>query len=97
MNIRTYRIVSLDFAAGLCSSLKEHLRHTDDYVTLEEILKNGKLVPSEELEASAEQVAQWNEILLRIFADEQNQQSFGQLFTIAYQLRNEHFLFEELK
>jgi len=96
-NIRKRSIPSFDAAAGLYRSLLEHLRHTDDYVTLEEIIRNGKLVPSEELEASAEQVAQWNEILLRIFADEQNQQSFKQLFTIAYQLRNEHILFEELK
>ena len=97
MNIRTHPIPSLSFAAGLYGTLQQQLRHVDNDVTLGEIIKNAKLVASEELETSAEQVASWNNVLARIFEDKKNCAEFDELFTIAYQLRGEDTLFEELK
>jgi len=97
MNIRTHPIPSLSFAAGLYGTLQQQLRHVDNDVTLGEIIKNAKLVASEELETSAEQVASWNNVLARIFEDKKNCAEFDELFTIAYQLHGEDTLFEELK
>jgi len=96
-NIRTHPIESLDLVAGIYSELKSHLRHTDDYITLGEILKNAMLEPSGELGASIKQVANWNNVLKEIFSNKQNCEEFGKLFDIAYHLRGENFLFEALK
>jgi adenylosuccinate lyase len=65
--------------------------------SIKEIILNGSLEVSEELEASEEDVRTWNATLSLIFSDSgQNVLDFERLFKPSYLLRNEEFLFKKM-
>jgi adenylosuccinate lyase len=64
-------------------------------VSIQDIIIQGKLETSPELEASADEVARWNKILADIFRQEKNSAEFRAIFSVPYLLRNEKKLYQE--
>lgn len=90
---------SFDLAHELLKELVsyDYYKQNVNSQTFPSILTHGILHHSEELDISEETIDSWNEILKNFFSDKKNQEEFEKLFTVAYQLRGEYALFEELK
>ncbi|OGY41890.1 MAG: hypothetical protein A2Y82_05565 [Candidatus Buchananbacteria bacterium RBG_13_36_9] len=88
---------SLEAAQKLLQIMDEQFRHAcNSYDGIDDIIIGCKLTYTPELGISAEEIERWKSILLKIF-NRETIESFLEIFSIKYQLRNEHFLFEELK
>jgi len=96
-NLRQGKIESYVQAEEVFAKVKEHVAHVNSYDHLAVIIANGNLIFSDELGLSEDDVSKWNEILRKIFMIKENVESFKEIFTITYQLREEETLFEELK
>jgi adenylosuccinate lyase len=85
-----YRIVQLAaFNAHWLKGVNESIK---------DLISQAKLQPMpDNLDAGAEDVNFWREKLKEIFSVPANQKSWAQIFDIEYHLRNENYLFEELK
>ena len=66
------------------------------YETIREVIAEGRLRVSEELEASAEHVERWNGILGEIFAVPENRQRWEEYFNLSVLLEHESHLFREI-
>lgn len=65
-------------------------------VSIQKVIARAQLKPSSQLEAGEEDVQRWNEILKRIFSDQENLDRWNQIFLPSYLLRNEATLFQEI-
>lgn len=61
------------------------------------IIAQAHLHSMEGLASDGQDVARWNEILEKIFSNADNKRTWGEIFSIEYQLRNESFIFETHK
>ena len=66
----------------------------DEINSIESIIELADLRPLEELDIDQARVDIWNRALEQIFSSKENQQSWKQLFTIAYQLRGEPAIYK---
>ena len=86
---------SLDYADKLVTDFS-YLPESNN-PSIKEIILQGELKLSEELEASVEDVSRWNAALSLIFRDSrQNVLDFEGLFQPSYLLRNEVFLYQKI-
>jgi len=65
-------------------------------VSIKDIMLNGELKPSSELEATEANVQKWNEVLRQIFQDQGSTKEFHQIFSAPYLLRHEAKLYQEI-
>ena len=96
-NLRKKQIESHEQAEEVFLKFAEHVVHVNTYDHLASIIANGCLTHTDELDLSEDEVNKWNEILKKIFSVKENVESWKEIFTISYQLRNEDALFEELE
>jgi adenylosuccinate lyase len=98
-NLRVNPLDSFEKAEKTLNTMYEQLRHASDnaHTGIDDIIMDGKLTYTAELDIAPEEIERWNTILNELFDDFKNIESFKEIFSIKYQLRNEHFLFEELK
>ncbi len=96
-NLRKMQMESHKQVEEFFVKFKEHMAHVDTYDHLADIIANGCLTHTDELDLSEDEVNKWNEILKKIFADKRNFESWKEIFSISYHLRNEAILFEELE
>lgn len=93
-DLRETEITSLQHAQNL---LMEAMQQPVEIPqSIQKVLVNGALKVSDELEATEEQVSQWNDVLKKIFASEEKVEEFNTLFSIPQILRNEHYIFDNL-
>jgi len=71
--------------------------HLGLFQTISEVIYTGTLHPIEALGHSQTTVDDWNSQLKNIFADPQKLEEWQNIFSIAYQLRNEDFIFNKYK
>ncbi len=64
--------------------------------SIEDIIAEGNLRISSQLEASENDVQRWNAILRQVFNDRANRQKWNQIFLPSYLLRNETTLYKEI-
>lgn len=67
------------------------------YETISDVISGCALFPMEALGHSKETVDEWNNKLRNIFADSEKLERWQKIFSIAYQLRNEDFIFNKYK
>jgi len=106
-----YRIVQLAaFNAFLDkeSSIQNSFNFADKFVcgeekmfcreltSIQEIIPQGKLRVSSELEADEKKVKRWNSLLIELFKDKDILNSWMDLFKPSYLLRNEEHLYSEI-
>ncbi|MCX6745549.1 MAG: lyase family protein [Candidatus Parcubacteria bacterium] len=98
-NLRANPSDSFEKAEKTLNTMYEQLRHASDnaHTGIDDVIMDGKLTYTAELDITPEEIERWNTILNELFDDFKNIESFKEIFSIKYQLRNEHFLFEELK
>lgn len=65
-------------------------------VSIQEIIAEGKLRMSNELEATEENVQEWNRVLKKIFQNQVNLEHWNQIFLPSYHLKNEKKLYQEI-
>jgi adenylosuccinate lyase len=65
-------------------------------VSIQQIILEGKLKVSPELEATDETVLKWNRILKKIFEDSENIKTWNEIFLPSFLLKNEAVLFEQV-
>lgn len=65
-------------------------------ISIKDVILNGKLKVSSELEATKANVQKWNEVLRQIFQDQGNTEEFRQIFSAPYLLRHEAKLYQEI-
>jgi adenylosuccinate lyase len=64
--------------------------------TLQSIIPSGGLEISSSLEASAEEVEKWNQLLRQMFESKETRELWRELFLPSYLLRNEEKLYQEI-
>ena len=62
-------------------------------VSIQDIILNGRLKPSRQLDAAAETIKQWNDLLSEMFADEDIREEWYEIFTPSYLLKGEDALY----
>jgi adenylosuccinate lyase len=65
-------------------------------ISIRVIIADSMLVTSDELEATAETVVRWNQVLREIFKDPKNLEEWHRIFTPSHLLRNEKTLYKEI-
>ncbi|MBD3359150.1 MAG: hypothetical protein GF365_00355, partial [Candidatus Buchananbacteria bacterium] len=63
-------------------------------VNIMDIIEDGKLMPHPELEASQQEIDNWNNVLQDLFIDDEHAKSWEKLFSLGYQLRGEPGIFQ---
>lgn len=93
--IRNTKIVSYEQAQEVVLKDADALiTSAEDIISIQEIIELTDLRPLEELDIDQAKVDIWNQVLNQLFAVEENQQSWNQLFTVEYQLRGEPAIFK---
>lgn len=88
-------------AASLCEA-DDILTRADQYVvssntgSIKDIIAEGRLQHTDDVELADGEVDQWNDVLSKIFSDQTNRHQWEHIFTIEYLLRNEPRLFQEI-
>ena len=85
---------SFDFADSLACG-NEKMFH-QELISIQEIISQGKLQVSDELEANNDKVEKWNSLLKELFKDENILVSWGEGFKPSYLLRNEKYLYRKI-
>lgn len=85
---------SLGQANELLLALQKTLRPVP--VSIKDIILNGELKVSSELEATETNIQKWNEILRQIFHGQASIEEFHQIFSAPYLLRHEAKLYQEI-
>lgn len=93
-NIRQHPPRTLDEADACYHQIE--VKSDDRNESIEIIILNGRLIVSDQLEASEERVTKWNQLLKELFMDKKLVHQWCTLFTPSYLLRNEAFLFEKI-
>jgi len=83
---------SLEEADALLSSYKEE----PPPVSIKDVIMNGQLRFTDQLDIPPEKVNAWNAALHKIFSDGQIRQRWEEIFTAAYLLKNEGRLYQEI-
>ena len=65
-------------------------------ISIEEVLLNGKLQISSQLEATEADVERWNNFLKNIFCHPLNRKEFSRMFSVPHLLRNETRIYQEI-
>jgi len=65
-------------------------------ISIKEIIAEGRLKFSDQLDISEEKVGEWNAILGKMFEDEQRRKKWSQIFLPSYLLRNEAVLYQKI-
>jgi adenylosuccinate lyase len=65
-----------------------------EHVNIMDIIESGQLMPHSELEASQQEIDNWNDILQYLFMDGKTAESWKKLFSLEYQLRGEPYIFQ---
>jgi len=65
-------------------------------ISIRDIIADGRLRFSDQLDISEEKVGEWNAILKKMFEDEQTKKEWGQIFLPSYLLRNEETLYKKI-
>lgn len=73
----------------------ENLQH-GPVTSILTIIMKGELKISEQLDASEEQVAEWNDMLQKLFNDEASCRRWINIFSPEFLLRNEEILYEKI-
>jgi adenylosuccinate lyase len=93
--IREAKFDSCDKAQDMLDHHQSELiPDADDITSIKYFIELADLRPLPELDIDQAQVDAWNEVLGKIFESLENQQSWDQLFTIAYQLSGEAAIFK---
>ncbi|MDP2708603.1 MAG: lyase family protein [bacterium] len=94
LRFRAAMAESLDDADNLLNNFKK--LEPVPASSIKDIIMNGRLDTSDELEATADRVLAWNEMLNHIFRSEENQRRWIEIFKPSFLLRNEAFLYEKI-
>jgi hypothetical protein len=93
-NLRQTRIESLAEADDL---LMQALREPPQRpVSIQEIIRHGKLHAIKELEATEAQAESWNQVLLELFTNPAVVSKWNKIFKPSHLLKSEHVLFEQI-
>ena len=64
--------------------------------SIELLIRDGRLVACDQLEATPKQIAEWNNLLKRIFEDDSIKQGWQEIFTPSFLLRQEATLYRRI-
>lgn len=93
-NLRQHPAASFDEAAEILREFERRPRPAP--VSIKDVISQGRLRISSQLEANEGDVARWNEVLQQIFREPEVAQEFDLIFSPAYLLWYEAVLFDQI-
>jgi len=84
------------FAEADTKLLQFRLKSVDKPLSIHDVIINGNLVVSDQLEATEEVVKKWNSLLIEIFKDKNVCEKWHRIFEPSYLLRGENTLYKKI-
>lgn len=91
--IRLHPPTSLSEAKEALMSFREE---KPELLSIQDVIAEGKLIPSDQLEATRETVERWNSILMEIFSDPDAKCEWEIIFDPSWILREEDVLYQKI-